>query len=444
MNSVSELVTFVVAAFVLAYAAVSNPLVFGVVLVVCAVAVVVVMSLVNIRWAWCVFFVGICANGVQTTVGGLTVRPEYFLAPLFVLSLYTYSRRDPSALSSTPVRAGIYIGAVGFVSVGIASSMLFAPDSGASVRMAIQLTAAFLAVVPLALVKLDMRFVLRSGTAILSVISVVSVVFFVVDGSRRVSGLAFEYNVMGALCVGWIGVLVYFASREGDALVDRPVMLAALPIVLALILTSTRAAWVALVIVLLFWAADNVTRKRITVTALVLGGILLVAGLQELSGRALEQDTFLWRVMHVVDIENGTGAYRLGLWTHAVDQMAARDWTAVLGTGFNSFSQFNPIDPTSVEAAYLSSMWLALLYDTGFVGTAFFLVLVASLFASVDKKWSAAPLFVALAVCTGVTSVIWFAFPWVFLALVVNHSLAAGSVPKARAPRARRRHRVAR
>lgn len=449
-GSLTELLSFVAAAFVLSYVAVAEPQLLLVGLVVTAVGVGIVMSLLKIEWAWCIFFLALCSTGVQTTVAGLTVRPEYFTAPLFLAALYAHVRRNPDAQAALPVNAGIYIGAFGFVTVGLASSFVFAPDAAASARMAVQLVVALMTIVPLLAVKLDVRFLILSGTIILSAVSTASIGFFLVDMTRRLSGLAFEYNVMGCLCVGWVGVLYYFAdarAADGRPIVSRNVMTAAVPIVVALILTSTRAAWLALGFVFLYWAVQNFTRHRVTVMSSVLGCVVGLAALQEIYERVGDQDSFLWRLVHIVDIENGTGAYRVQLWNDAVTQMLTREWAAVLGTGFNSFPQFNPIDPTNVSAAYLSSMWLALVYDTGFVGTAFFAILVVSLFLSVRNRGRAVPLFVALGICTAVTSVVWFAFPWVFMALVVNgtdrHGPAADLETRRRLKHRRRRRRRA-
>ncbi|WP_080738217.1 O-antigen ligase family protein [Rhodococcoides fascians] len=444
-GSLRELFAFVAIAFVVSYATLAETFLVTVVASIIVVGVAVAVSLSDIRWAWALYFLAICSSGLQTTVSGLTVRPEYFAAPIFVLALYAHSRRDGTSAARRPVPGGVYIGAAGLVATGLLSSLLVAPEAGASLRMGVQLIVALLAMIPLASVNIDIRTTILWSSVILCTISVASILYFLVDPSRRVSGLAFEYNIMGSLCVGWIGVLYYFA--DDAKVVTRQVFAMSVPIVIALILTSTRAAWVALGFILLFWAARNVTKQPVTVFSSLLAAALAAFYLQEIYYSVGDQDTFLWRVVHVVDIQTGTGAYRVQLWNDALTQIATRDWGVLFGTGLNSFPQFNPVDPTFVAAAYLSSMWLAVLYDVGIVGTIFFLVLATSLFLAVKNKWRAVPLFVALAVCTSITNIIWFAFPWTLIALVVNASLVGTTVPLRKSKRSargahRRRHRL--
>lgn len=446
--SSAELCGLVALAVVAVCVALAAPLVAIAAMCVAAAVAAAILSIRSIRWAWSIYFFALCANGLQVTVGGFTVRPEYAATPLFLLALYAYAGREPSARTRSPFIVGLISGSVGLVAVGLTSGMLFAPETAASLRMAVQLIVALIAVVPLTRVALDPRFVVRSGTAILSAISTVSIVGFVLDPSTRVAGLAFEPNIMGCLCAGWIGVLYYFA---GDgSVVTRQVVLLAAPIPVALILTTTRAAWIALAVVVVCVMGRNAARYPVTIVCSLLAFTVGVAYLHDVYYRVGDADTFLWRVVHVIDIESGTGAYRLQLWNIAIDQIAARDWSAAIGTGFNTFPQFNPVDPTNVAAAYLSSMWLGLIYDVGFVGSAFFAVLAISLFLGVRHKRHALPLFIALAICTSVTNVIWFAFPWVFMALTVTAARSGSSsaseendVRRLGHPHKRRRHRAA-
>lgn len=145
------------------------------------------------------YLFAMCANGLQVTVGDFTVRPR--VRRNSVVPPRAIRLRGPRARTRSPIAVGMIIGSVGLVAVQVTSGMLFGPETAASLRMAVRL----IAVVPLTQVALDPRFVVQSGTAILSAISTVSIVNFALDPSIRANGLALEPNVMARLCAGWIG-----------------------------------------------------------------------------------------------------------------------------------------------------------------------------------------------------------------------------------------------
>ncbi|MBJ7289752.1 O-antigen ligase family protein [Williamsia sp.] len=374
---------------------------------------VIALCTYSLRAAWVVFFVAICANGVLVSPGGLTVRPEYFAAPLLVASLLA---------NRAPVRRirhlhAIILGLAGWVAVGIVSSMFFAVDAGASLRMCVQLIAALLVVVPL-LTRLDsIRFAVTSGTYTLSAICVVSILLWIPDPSSRLRGLAFEYNVMGAMCVGWLGVLFFCAKGTRLDLSNR-VYLAAIPIPVATILTTTRAAWLGLVVLAVFYLLRNLRRNPLVTGGV--GAVLLLAAVVVLGqGPTDDTDSILWRLTHVTDLGSGTGAYRLDIWKTAISEIAQRDFLALAGSGLNSFSQTHLVDITGVGATYLSSLWIGVVYDSGWIGAIFFGIALVSMALSVRRRLLFAPLALCLALSASFTNIIWFAFPWVFIALVI-------------------------
>ncbi|MGB6183226.1 MAG: O-antigen ligase family protein [Rhodococcus sp. (in: high G+C Gram-positive bacteria)] len=436
-------ISFAVSLFAVVY-----PVTALVIAVLAAAAATVWFSLRDLRVAWCAFFFAICANGGAVDVFGLTVRPEYLLAPLFVAALFAHHRRVGRPFRTPDTRELVVAAAMAvWVVIALSVSAFAAPVPLLSIRSCIQFIVGLAVFFPLVLSELDRVFAVRSGTVVLAAISTGSIAYWLFDPSRRVSGLAFEYNIMGSMCAAWLAVMFYAARQRDSAgrpVIDRALWWAAVPIVIALLLTSTRAAWGALLVIAVFAAVRMVRRFPVTVIAAgALGCVALfvLVGLRDSVG---DEDTVLWRIAHLTDFDSGTGAYRVMLWNDAMTQIGARDWSLLWGTGANSFSQYNPVDPTLVGAAYLSSMWLGLLYDVGVLGLVAFLVAVAGVVSRIPRKIDALPLLFALAACASLTNIIWFAFPWVFLALLVGAGStvapAARTAPGGRLHR--RRHRA--
>lgn len=440
--------TVIVVACVATLCALSFPTAALVGLALVAVVGTAVLSLRDIRVAWCVLFLAVCANGASVDVAGATFRPEYFVVPLFVAALVAHHRREGTPFRSMSGRERTVAGAmIVWVLIAVMTSSVVAPSPLLSLRSCVQFLVGLVVFFPLLLSSLDRVYALRSGTVILSSISTGSIGYWLLDPSRRVSGLAFEYNIMGSLCAAWLGVMYYYVGQRlsnGTPIMDRRLGCAAVPIVIALLLTETRAAWGALLVIVLFAACRVVGRYPISVIAATMGlclGAAALAGVRDGSG----EDTLLWRISHLTDFDSGTGAYRMLLWQDAITQIGARDWSFLWGTGANSFSQFNPVDPTFVGAAYLSSIWLGLLYDVGALGSIAFLVTVAGIVSRIPRPVHAIPLIVSLAACASLTNILWFAFPWVFLALVAGPVAQQRPVgqqgAQRRKPRGRRTHR---
>ncbi|MEV8235666.1 hypothetical protein AB0P23_10455 [Rhodococcus sp. NPDC077669] len=118
----------VCAASVVVYLALAVPTIASIALAAAIAVVLAVGSLRSMEWAWCVFFFALCSNGVQVTVAGLSIRPEYFATPLFLLALHAHVRRDPPASVGNSLGPGLVLGGAGLIAVALASSMVFALD----------------------------------------------------------------------------------------------------------------------------------------------------------------------------------------------------------------------------------------------------------------------------------------------------------------------------
>ncbi|WP_454778348.1 O-antigen ligase family protein [Georgenia muralis] len=377
----------------------------------------------SVRAAFAVFFLAMLANGVALDVGPATVRVELLALALLVLAAVL----DGRGTTPPPVRAGAVAmaGLAAWWAASFVSSVLVAPEPVRSLFMLLNLTAGVAAYFLVLRLAPHHAALVRTGTWILGAVSAVSLVLLVAlppettplvassqgGGLPRVRGLALEPNLMGGLCAGWLAVMVHRRRQ----LSTRHLLLA-LPVVIALVLTNTRAAWVALAVVLAYWALTRHGRLLRSPPALMvyaLGAGLLLARWGELRA---EPGSLVWKIENLLNFEIGTGSYRVDTWRLALADLDAADaW--LFGLGVNSYAQRHPVDITGVTEGYVGNLWIAWLYDSGVVGVLGFAVLLLALWARSADRLGALPVFVAVVLTSTSTNGFWMTFPWVFLAL---------------------------
>ncbi|OLT34766.1 hypothetical protein BJF84_17195 [Rhodococcus sp. CUA-806] len=199
---------------------------------------------------------------------------------------------------------------------------------------------------------------------------------------------------------------------------DGLYLAAGFAISIALLLTVTRAAWVAMGILFIGILLYKAMRFPVTLLFATATALFLATNSLTASRVTADEETWQWRVLHVFDLVTGTGGYRVEIWRLAWSDISERDLSSLVGSGLNSFSAFHPVDPTRVDSAYLSNLWIGLVYDSGYIGLIFFLILIVGLFYSIENKLLSLPLFASLAVCASFTNIVWFAFPWLFIMLL--------------------------
>jgi len=203
---------------------------------------------------------------------------------------------------------------------------------------------------------------------------------------------------------------------------DRLEQVAAGLLIVAMLLTLTRSAWLAgaLVFVLALARTPRWRRAARLVPArwLLTAGASLVLGVGAVTlFQGVGEGTLLWKVLHITDFSEGTGRYRVEIYDWAIDDMRANESWA-LGNGTNSFSQFHELDPTAVGVPYLSSLWLGLLFDVGILGLVTFMAFAVLTLLRATDRWGAAMVWGSLALCASTTNIIWFAYAWCGASLV--------------------------
>jgi O-antigen ligase len=266
-----------------------------------------------------------------------------------------------------------------------------------------------------------------TGTVVLTAISGLSLLIFAgqaiglfpkevylgVGSDFRLLGLSLEPNLFAGQVVGWLSLL-YARRRQ----IRRPPWVSVPILLSAALLASTRTAWLALLAVGIVALAERSGRKLVVVAAAVLipVALLLITLPQEGPG-GVTDDSFAYRLEHILDTQGGTGAYRLGIYEQSIRDIDTVP-RALFGTGMNTFSQFHPVDETHTGSAYLSSLWYATLYDTGAVGLVCLLALMASIVAASRSRRDAIAVMIAFLICASATNSAWLTYPWVILALI--------------------------
>jgi hypothetical protein len=245
--------------------------------------------------------------------------------------------------------------------------------------------------------------------------------FGVADDGRLV-GLSFETNIFASQIACWLAVMYVMRGQLTPG--ERRLVI---PLVLAVTLAETRAAWLALIALFLVILWEH---RRGWSAAIVTCGLMAAAGAGTLTALAPQltttgsPDGFWWRLTHILDTTQGTGAYRVGIYRVAIADIDSVH-RLLFGAGPNSFSQFHLIDSTGTAAPYLSNVWLAMVYDTGIVGLLLFLAVVLGAISGLHVlgvgRW-AVP--ISLLLCASATNLFWFQYAWVCLALVAAPTVA--------------------
>lgn len=236
------------------------------------------------------------------------------------------------------------------------------------------------------------------------------------SGQLRTHGLSYEPNILAATAALWLVVLL--GRRQRLRRQDQAFCVAA---VIAISLTATRTAFVAIVLALLVAAAARNSGRVVARTVKIVAGVAAMVGV----GEALLPASFsplIHKLSHLT-FGDQTASLRYGYWREAVHDLTGLHWLTGLGT--NSFGMRH-IDPTTIfratpAPAYLGNLPLNTVYDVGLIGLA---ILAAAALRLIrertpgDRAYRWAFLVGFLVIATG-TSPFFFSYYWLFIALAL-------------------------
>jgi hypothetical protein len=390
------------------------------------VAVIVLgIAAFSYKAAWLFYFIAISCTGIAVELGGANVRLELIGLPLLTICLVHGAAMGVRAVRAVALTSALTV----YLGLLFLASVTQAPDSARSLWIWIQIAAsaaAFLAVLARAP---NPRELVRIGTLCMGALCAFSLgalllalVGFGGTGAgvaedMRLIGFSIETNIFAAQVVCWLGVV--WASRlRTDPLVKLSVWL----MVVAVIFAGTRSAWAAAGVLLAVAAFHRLKGQRWALPAAASALMLAFAvpGLVASAAVGQPRESLIWRLANLFNTEEGTGAYRVGIYDTAWGEIANfPHW--LTGKGVNSYSQIHLMDATNQGAEYLGNVFVATIYDGG-VFALMALVLALTFAARLANGWRVLLLVGMVLICSAATNSIWFQFTWVYVALAVRAS----------------------
>ncbi|WP_165789088.1 hypothetical protein [Cryobacterium zongtaii] len=369
-------------------------------------------------------------SGLSLSLGSLKLLPEHVL---IVVLAVTCALTPGLVAGIGAIRKRQFIAIVSVLSwlaVSVAASVANSPDPGQSLKLlawtAVNLLGLFVAYLhPLPLLTKVRDFVavtcvlcgfyfLAWAYASATGVSSILVSKDYASNSFRAQGLMLEPNILAGLCVLVAGLAFVYRRHLSNTFLSITLVVLGLTVGA----TITRVAWVmfaGLLVAFLFkWASFG---KRVFLSAVLVGicAIAFQGGFGAGLGGELTE-TLSARLGSLFQFDGGTGRFRLQSASTAINEIFRAGFPG--GLGFNSFPQRHESSLTSTGDLYLGLLWLVIFYDSGFIGGALFLVSFILVWTSSPR--SASLFFVTFAAVASTTNPIWYAFPWVLVALIFS------------------------
>lgn len=393
------------------------------------------------RACWVVYVASTTASGQSLTLGPVTILPEHVV--LVVVGIRALGQRSERSGRST---RRLKLGQLAFLLtlwsvLNLAVSIIMAPEPEQSLRLLIWTFTNIVALAFLFRWQMPVLTMVRDGLGTLVVLYAVYLVQWAqanatgtqnltvdvdyASDAFRAKGLMLEPNLLAALALLWLAV-AYAYRRE---LSVQMLFLSVAVLGAGILATYTRVSMVGFAIVgtLLIWEMTQRRQKgsanvRMFIWVAALGLIVWQLATPAYPASTGEADGILSaltvRIANLLQFSTGTAAFRLDAVSVALTEIFRGEW---LGHGYNSFPQthFNPF--TSDGRSYIGVLWVALLYDGGIFGLLIFLAMFALAWrAAPAGSW---PFFLCFVLVSTATNPIWYAFPWLTLALILKRGL---------------------
>lgn len=352
-------------------------------------------------------------NGVEFQVGRASVRSEHFLVILifFVEFLNRRRRKVPFKLN-LPFWMWVLMGAI--------STFLGTVDIWRGYWIHAQYAAG--------LIFLSNRDDLYPGgngiriqARIASTISIVylvsylfnpiGVVFQLSGDVNLFTGYSLEPNLMGSQAL-LLWVLLY-SNRKHLSRTEKT-SLFLLPLIM--FISLTRAVWLGFICVLVMILVRKFKMASIYIISLAFVAFQGVNAF--IKERVSTAEDVYWNLNNLINLQSGTARYRQNVYSQALSEISDTWLHFWFGHGIASFPEMHPVDSSGVSSAYLSNAFIGLLFETGVLGTAIFILMIGVYSLGSFSRFEISLYLFALAIVSSTTSPLWLIFPWFYLRLL--------------------------
>ncbi|MHB1270926.1 MAG: O-antigen ligase family protein [Thermoleophilia bacterium] len=395
---------------------------------------------------WILLLIATTLSGIRYKMGNYTIRPDQVVLMVMLLGWLLAYLAGRVRLHKVP----LMIPALLYVGSNFLSSALFSLNKFASYQGALLLGLYITMYIMTVTVLRERRDKLKAAVKMLMFVGVAQAAYALIamaahyggvdiggvdlrqiESSVSLSGGFEEANLFGAFAAAMSLLFLAFLIGKNVGIRIQYLVLGMPVLLLALILSLTRAAWVGFlvaVILLIFMQIPerNIFNPRALAIVVVLASLAVIVALP--FANIVTSGSIGDRVSQILEFSSGSGGGRL-----QAQQIALDRWqnAKILGNGTLSLPE-DAVDPSILIKAWFYSSVIQALHDTGLLGLALLLwtqlgmlaVMIKGYMRTVDTFNRAAlagfiAASIALMLASQASSFLWLGFPWVFSGLAV-------------------------
>lgn len=409
----------------------------------------------DLRTGWILLFVASTLSTFRIDQGNFTIRPEHIVTIWIIVIWLGQLMLNRVKLHSVPFIYPI----LALLGMNLLSSFLFSPDAGFSYQNCALLALYMSMFIITVNILSEYQGMLQRIPLLIAVVGVLQAVFGIISiasfnagfqmlgAHKTYAGIGVaarggfeEANLLGAF-MAVVGLVMFAHIIVNSEWNQRGpyLMLGFTVVMIALMLTFTRAAWVgfmagAILLVFMLRPKGNFFSPRALAIMLIVGCFFVLVGIPlgnyVTGSTGGEQEAFSDRISNLFNFSEGSGEGRAEIQTRAIER-----WRTSPLLGLGTFSLPAQEAGRSAVGAWIYSSIIQSLHDTGLIGLIFMLwiyiggfVMGVRAFLKVRTRFWRATLagatmgWLALTIASQASSFIWLGLPWIYFGFLVTAS----------------------